>query len=451
MFKHVFDELSKELNEVKLLLEDQSKPELILKRWKEIKRVCDEIVEGWLSLEEQMSLLTDQVNELEQKKEKPKSSSFTISIAKPKEMDFSFRKGQGFYHLTMYSEAAQQFESALMKNPDNDVARLYFALSKYSVGDLDQALQALQLLMASSEDPNILAISNHTIGNIYVSNGNLEKSLFHFNKAIEYDSSFSEAFFNAGAVHYQLGEFDKSIEFLKKSIYLSPDDWEAMIVMAACLSQLGYNRKAYELKKQAVEISSHPRTELEFARTCEETGLYDQANATYERLEKRSVFAEHAYSGLFWCSIHTNNVQKAMGWIKKGLSLFPHHLELNLMLALMYKKNNQLKKAKQVLEHIVNQRMSIDFSHLTFKRMEKMSNHFSNRLQHELQPNINAFLQLGSIYFTKGDYVKAFRCYDEAEKQSENKQNFPIYKGLCLYAMQQPEKAREDWMHWITS
>ena len=394
MFKHIFDELKKELDEVAEELEGKkSSVDQILKRWKEIKKVSDDIVEGWLSLEEKMCELSEKL----EKQSDDKSEKITVSITKHKEKDISFRKGQGFYHLTMYPEAAQQFEAALTTSPDNDIARLYYALSKYSLKDYDAALQAFQILLASSEDPKILSVSHHMIGNYLASNDNLERSASHFNKAVEHDPKFTDALFNAGVVQFQMGDYQRALELMRKVVYLSPDDWEAMLVMSSCYSSLGFSGKAYEMKKQAVDISNHPRTELEFAQTCEETGLYEVAHQWYRRLERRTSFSQHAYTGLAWCAINMKDMESATGWLKKGLSLFPRHLELNVLMAIVLKNEKQNRRAAAIIDYIISDETMLDVSAHSFTRMERivMSNAADSNVYHTL----GSFLKLAIDLF----------------------------------------------------
>ncbi|MEX2104803.1 MAG: tetratricopeptide repeat protein, partial [Bacilli bacterium] len=363
MLQHLFEELEEEVKQLEQMVNTDQDKEQILTRWNELKKMSDDIVEGWLNLEELMGEIREKVHCLE------KAAVTQISPASNYHYSMDFRKGQGYYHLTMYSEAIKQFQHTITSEPDNELARLYLALSKHSLEDHDEAIQAFQFVSASSSEPKIIAIAHHMLGCIFACKQHYEKSVLYFKRALKHEPNFSDSLFNLAVVYYKLGEYTDSIENLKQLLNIAPDDWEAMLFMSTCLSHLGLNRRALDLKQQAVQISSHPKTELELARSFEEANLYDQSYYWYERLEKHTSFAKYAYCGLTWCSLQQMQRERARGWLKKGLTLYPDHPELQLLHVLMMKTEGQYNKARTILEKLCTHTSFHDYTNHSLNRL----------------------------------------------------------------------------------
>lgn len=89
-------------------------------------------------------------------------------------------------------------------------------------------------------------------GYVYGNRGELQEALADFDMAVAIDSAYIEAYYNRGFIYGFFEEYDKSIADFNKVIELNPKDAEAYINRALIHSRLGNrNGELADLKKAA--------------------------------------------------------------------------------------------------------------------------------------------------------------------------------------------------------
>lgn len=106
-------------------------------------------------------------------------------------------------------------------------------------------------------------------GFAYQNQGNLDKALEEYEKAVQLDPGYTKAYTNAGAIYLKSEDYDRAIQQFKKVIELNQWDTKAHY-------NLGY---AY-LKKGEVEKA---REEVEFLKTLRS----ELGNALEKKIEER--------------------------------------------------------------------------------------------------------------------------------------------------------------------
>lgn len=81
--------------------------------------------------------------------------------------------------------------------------------------------------------------------------GELQDALADFNRAIELDSLYVEAYFNRGFIYGYFEEYEKSITDFSRVIELSPTDGEAYLHRSLMRARLGDREGELEDLKQA--------------------------------------------------------------------------------------------------------------------------------------------------------------------------------------------------------
>lgn len=204
-----------------------------------LKKMSDSLIEQWIDFEEKFSYFVEQQSgtsgsstmaqppmlameaaaELGEPPAKPPESSSTPPSAVPQELvtqeeklqnpadeayhaeldmevpyEFAMMisKGQGYYKLFMFSEAAIHFQSAVSYLPECNLARLYLAMTHMHLQNWSEAQRHFQLLVSLTDYPKWRALGYNALGCIQAIYMNLEQAEQFFLKAYETCPSFKD-------------------------------------------------------------------------------------------------------------------------------------------------------------------------------------------------------------------------------------------------------------------
>lgn len=144
-----------------------------------VKSLSDEIVEQWLKLEDKLSLFREMEHSGGIEKE-------------PAAMLGPFQKGQGYFKLHMFPQAAEQLEQTVKTYPDLIAPRLYLAMSRMHLKEWGEAQRHFRLVAALAEESKLQAIAYNALGCIQAVFAHLDQARQFFRKAMEADPSYAE-------------------------------------------------------------------------------------------------------------------------------------------------------------------------------------------------------------------------------------------------------------------
>ncbi|MCM3627494.1 hypothetical protein M3194_08955 [Paenibacillus glycanilyticus] len=110
----------------------------------------------------------------------------------PYEYAMMISKGQGYYKLFMFSDAAIHFQSAVSYLPECNLARLYLAMTHMHLQNWSEAQRHFQLLVSLTDYPKWRALGYNALGCIQAIYMNLEQAERFFLKAYETCPSFKD-------------------------------------------------------------------------------------------------------------------------------------------------------------------------------------------------------------------------------------------------------------------
>ncbi|MDQ6418193.1 hypothetical protein RB620_01965 [Paenibacillus sp. LHD-117] len=197
----------------------------------ELKKVSDAFIEQWLQFEEKFadfqdecgpfdfgegsSILSTQACEQTSSIEpqagdttvKGVSVSYPITVSAkapcsygdleiPEAAEALINKGQGYYKLFMFAEAARLFQSAIAAAPECNLARLFLGMSQMHLQNWNEAQRQFQLLIVLSDFPKWLALGYNALGCIHAVQMNMAHAEKLFQKAYEVYPSFTDSLNN---------------------------------------------------------------------------------------------------------------------------------------------------------------------------------------------------------------------------------------------------------------
>ena len=103
--------------------------------------------------------------------------------------------------------------------------------------------------------------ANHEVcrGTKALNRRDFEHALTHFNRAVDFDPSFAEAYNQRAIVHYLSERFEESVEDCHRTVSRMPCHFGAWAGMGHCYAHLGKHAEAIRSYEKALEIN--PRLE----------------------------------------------------------------------------------------------------------------------------------------------------------------------------------------------
>ena len=251
MFKHIFASMKEKLNEIMIdyphANEDQKK--LHDEQLSVLKQFSDNFIEEWLQFEEIMADFRDhqlarsnsssnvlgmsqgaaafkaqQADVAEELTQTPDAllksvaagyvdqtaAAAAINECEPEseagyEHNQPMVRGQGYFKLFMFREAAKHFQEAVKGCPDDNKARLFLAMTYMHLQEWHEAQRHFQLLIEVTDYPKWRAMGLNALGCIQAVRMNLEQAAAYFEKAHEADPDFADPLTNMKSCQQQAG------------------------------------------------------------------------------------------------------------------------------------------------------------------------------------------------------------------------------------------------------
>ena len=151
------------------------------------------------------------------------------------------------------------FQRVLEMSPRHTLARYNLALVLQRMDRLDQAVEQLDLAIASDPQPQAL----YTRGVIAWHQGDLDRAVRSLRAAIDLDGENAEAYAALGAVLKDRGDWNGAIRALRKAIDRRPDLPGAHVTLARALQGAGLEEDARVALLEAVRLETETRLKRE--------------------------------------------------------------------------------------------------------------------------------------------------------------------------------------------
>ncbi|WP_274651610.1 tetratricopeptide repeat protein [Paenibacillus humicola] len=110
--------------------------------------------------------------------------------------DAAMSKGQGYFKLLMFGQAARHFEEAVGRSPEDNRARLFLAMTYMHLQEWNEAQRHFQLIVELTDHAKWRALGYNALGCIQAIRMNLEQAERYFVMAHEADPDFADPLTN---------------------------------------------------------------------------------------------------------------------------------------------------------------------------------------------------------------------------------------------------------------
>ncbi|SMO43309.1 tetratricopeptide repeat protein [Melghirimyces algeriensis] len=450
MFRKWLQQTKKQLTDIERQYETAGDQERIQLRntFRKLRRDLNELLDGWIDLEEQMTSLLNHCPDLGESEEELSEEFFLDSQAVR-----AFREGQGFYQLKMFAEARPYFQIVVQNEPEFLLGRLYLALSDFQEGKLMEAHREFQMVAETSDIPRFSAFAYHMLGCIHVRKGQDSQAIRQFEKSLSIEPDREDTLFNMATCHFRLRNYHESIPLFMRVLDQNPEDWESMYYLSCCYEKLGQWEYVTYWRMASFRKAKHPSVMESIAHHFEERGENEQAVYWYQKVLKASPERTDAYHGLSWNLWLSGQPREAIASLQKGLTLAPDNQELLFTYVWYCLQEGDLEQVQKSLaripetlvEHpiwlVLQSRISAYCGDL--QHAETMA----RRVIHQTDPLAQSlgYYQLGRVLLEQHQTQQAVKAFQKAQEQNPHWADPVFYEGLCYVLTGQTNQTRQCW------
>ena len=188
------------------------------------------------------------------------------------------RKGEAAYDGPIEVKPAAEKDPNL---PVDVLTHFNLGIHFYQQKEILKAIQSYQKVMEL--DPNYVEAYNN-LGIIYQEMGDLEKALEAYRKSIEINPRYEKAYNNRGIVFYLQGRDEEALASFQKALALNPNNIESYINMGILFKNKGQIAKAIESYQKALAINPlHGETHYNIGLLYEQIENFDWAIRHYHK------------------------------------------------------------------------------------------------------------------------------------------------------------------------
>ncbi|WP_309118621.1 hypothetical protein [Paenibacillus sp.] len=208
MFKYLFQSMNEKLDGIleALPASHGTEHESLLEQLQELREMSDEMIEEWLLFEEKMARAKQRPQpepaaaSTKPQAHEPQDLFETVdAFAETPAQTMQYQRGEGYFKLYMFPEAAREFEAVVRAYPDFLQARLFLALCFLQSENVTEASSHLQIIISLANDGRMKAVAYNALGCVQAVRGNVEQACECFRTSHSLDPNFKDPVYNLKA------------------------------------------------------------------------------------------------------------------------------------------------------------------------------------------------------------------------------------------------------------
>lgn len=242
--------------------------------------------------------------------------------AEEQDLDTHYRRGLGFFDLNMFRDSAREFEKILQLQPNLLFIRFFYAISLLADGNREFAERELQHLLASTDDPLLMAAAWEAQAQLYVDAGKFPLAIAMLRRVLEQKPDNLDAHVNLALCAFALKDYPVAKTHALWAIKLDPQDALYWRMLGAANYALNNLEEAYAAYRQALlKNPAHPTLLLETAHLLQTQQRYLEAGELYRTLIDHHELVVDALMGLAESQLLVGHFDQATSYLKKRLAL----------------------------------------------------------------------------------------------------------------------------------
>lgn len=242
-----------------------------------------------------------------------------IGVLAPAEL---FRKGIGYFDLSMFAESQAAFARMVEIDPEFTVGRLYLGLSQLANRDWEAAERQLTLVELTAGVPLLAVAACEAKANLYAERGMHAEALRELRRVLAQKPEYVDAHVNAAVCAYAVQDYAGAVKHASRATELAPDDAQAWRLLGASLHASGQFQKAWRAYREAALLApGHAAIQTESGHAAFAADRQDAAQARFRRALALAGRDGRALSGLAHVAEHQGDYGTAVALLKKAISL----------------------------------------------------------------------------------------------------------------------------------
>ncbi len=229
-----------------------------------------------------------------------------------------------------YDSAISMFQESTKINPLSAMPHLHLGKIYYKRGNWEEAINEYQL--AINLNPTG-ADAYNDLGHIYDSLGQENEALLAYQKAVQMDSTMVRTYVNLAFLNEKKGLYQQAVDQYRKALAFEPGVASLHNNLGGAYVKLGLKDQAFAEFKKASELDpKYVPAHINLGNSCLEKGQHKEAIAQYEtaiRLDPKTVMA---YRNLAIIYLNTNQPDKAIQVLTRGLQVNSNAEDLKRLL-----------------------------------------------------------------------------------------------------------------------
>ncbi len=273
------------------------------------------------------------------------------------------------------------------KNPNSH--EINYIVNLFKSGDFIKAEKEIKVLLLRFKNSSIL---HNILGSIEVRKKNYNKSLIYFEKSIELDPNYAQAYNSLGIVYQKLNNFEESLKNYAKAISLNDNFSEAYNNKGNLLLKFDQIDNAIKNFRKAIEIfNNYAEAYNGLGAAYEKAGLYDNALINYKKsLQINSNYGE-VYFNIGNLFVKEKKFEEAMINFEKSIKLNPKFEKVYNNLGNLLSNLGNFEKAHDAYNSAISlkKNYSVAYSNLLFNLVFRPDFKINNYLHyaHEFRKN----------------------------------------------------------------